>query len=130
MTLTGLLVTGLMLVIACGGSTPEAELPTDTSLPKAGESVGGSDEGIGSPDIELDIADFNFTQPNITVPVGTRVIWHNQDSAGHTVTTVEPLFASGTVSRDGNFSFTFEEPGTYEYYCSIHPYMTGTVIVE
>jgi len=34
------------------------------------------------------------------------------------------------VSRDGSFSFTFEEPGTYEYYCSIHPYMTGTVIVE
>jgi plastocyanin len=63
-------------------------------------------------------------QPNITVPVGTTVIWTNLDLATHTVTSLQDLFDSGGLSP---FSYTFTEPGVYSYRFMIHPQMRGTV---
>jgi plastocyanin len=76
-----------------------------------------------------------FSPPQITVKAGTTVIWTNDDTVGHTVTSgtrgnPSGLFDSGDVPAGGTFSFTFTEPGTYNYYCKIHPGMDGVVIVE
>lgn len=78
----------------------------------------------------VDISGFAFVPATITIPAGTEITWTNQDSASHTVTSESGLFDSGTLSKNGSFSYLFNQTGTFKYYCTIHPYMKGTVIVE
>jgi plastocyanin len=68
----------------------------------------------------------------VTVAAGTRVTWVNRDDVPHTATsTARPkAFDSGTLDTDGKFSRVFADPGTYEYFCAVHPKMTGRVIVK
>jgi plastocyanin len=82
--------------------------------------------------VSVNIQNFAFDPPNITVAPGTTVTWVNNDSAPHTVTATDPAgaFDSGTLQPGQSYSFTFTQPGTtYAYYCAIHPSMTGTVTV-
>ncbi len=71
----------------------------------------------------------SFQPDSLTVPAGTTVTWINRDIVRHTVTSTEGLFDSGRLESGGSFTYTFEEPGTFDYYCTIHPVMQGTVIV-
>jgi plastocyanin len=75
------------------------------------------------------IVDFGFQSPSIAVPAGTTVSWYNAGGVSHTVTSTTGAFDSGTIAPGGGFSVTFSTPGTYSYYCAIHPSMTGTVVV-
>jgi len=75
------------------------------------------------------ISNFTFTPNVLEVTAGTKVTWTNNDSMGHTVVSAN-LFQSPTLNQGGEFSFTFTTPGTYNYNCSIHPSMTGKVIVK
>jgi len=79
----------------------------------------------------VSIQDFFFSPANITVQPGTSVTWVNNGQAPHTVTATDPegAFDSGTLQPGESFSFTFKQPGTYAYYCTIHPFMKGTVTV-
>lgn len=77
----------------------------------------------------VDISDFAFVPKVITVNVGDTVTWEHNDVAAHDVVSTG-LFKSPFFERGGNFSFKFENAGTYEYYCSIHPAMRGTVVVK
>ena len=82
--------------------------------------------------VSVNVQNFAFDPPNITVAPGTTVTWVNNDQAPHTVTATDPAgaFDSGTLQPGQSFSFTFTQPGTtYAYYCAIHPSMTGTVTV-
>ena len=79
--------------------------------------------------ISVEIKNFRFDPDAITVPAGTTVIWTNQDSTPHTVTSTSGLFDSGVMDQGENFSYVFQDPGTYDYYCLIHPYMKAKVIV-
>ena len=80
----------------------------------------------------VNIKDFAFNPPNITVAPGTTVTWVNNDQAPHTTTATNPagVFDSGTLQPGQSYSFTFNKPGTYAYHCAIHPYMTGAVTVS
>ena len=80
------------------------------------------------PMVEID--NFTFTPPTLTVKTGTTVTWLNADDTPHTVAASSKLFKSKALDTDGSFSFTFTTPGMYEYFCSLHPHMTGTVVVE
>jgi len=80
--------------------------------------------------IEVKIDNFSFLPQDITVAPGTMVTWVNQDDIPHTVTSTADLFKSKPLDTDDKFSFTFDKSGTYEYHCSIHPKMTGKVIVQ
>jgi plastocyanin len=80
--------------------------------------------------IEVKIDNFSFMPHDITVAPGTTVTWVNQDDIPHTVASTNDLFKSKALDTDDKFSFTFDKPGTYEYYCSIHPKMTANVIVQ
>lgn len=91
-------------------------------------SLLADDAGTNSVVVKID--NFNFTPPVLTVPVGTRVTWVNKDDVPHTVTSDDKLFGSRAMDTDDKFSFTFQAPGTYPYYCSVHPKMTGKVIVK
>lgn len=79
---------------------------------------------------EVKIDNFNFTPQTLTVPIGTQVTWVNKDDIPHTVTSGEKLFKSRALDTDDKFSFTFQKPGTNGYYCSMHPKMTGQIIVR
>lgn len=79
---------------------------------------------------EVKISNFSFQPSTIQVKPGTSVNWLQQDNTPHTVTSQKGLFDSGNLSKGESFEFTFENAGTYEYDCTIHPSMTGTVIVE
>jgi len=79
---------------------------------------------------EVTIRDFSFSPASLTVPVGATVRWKNLDGEPHTIRSAAELFRSGPLDQDDGFSFRFDKPGTYRYVCSIHPQMSGTVIVK
>ncbi len=77
------------------------------------------------------IDNFTFGPAAITVPVGTTVTWVNNDDIPHTVVANDrKTFRSKVLDTDDKFSFTFNAPGTYGYFCSIHPHMVGKVVVK
>ena len=80
--------------------------------------------------VEVKIDNFSFSPQELTVAAGTKVSWVNRDDIPHTVTSTTDKFKSKALDADDQFSFTFDAPGTYEYFCSIHPKMTGKVIVK
>ncbi|MGI8643909.1 MAG: cupredoxin domain-containing protein [Thermomicrobiales bacterium] len=92
---------------------------------------GDSDSEASGDEVAVEIVDFTFPE-TLEIAVGTTVTWTNQDSARHTVTS-DPngdAFQSGTMNEGDTFSFTFEEAGTFEYFCEFHANMQGTVIVS
>ena len=91
-----------------------------TSLAAAGEPAAA----------EVKIDNFSFAPALVTVPVGTQVTWTNRDDIPHTVVTDDAAIKSRALDTDEKFTFTFTKPGTYQYFCSIHPKMKGTVIVK
>ena len=83
-----------------------------------------------SPPIEITIDNFSFTPPSVTVKAGTQITWTNRDDIPHTVVSSDFVFKSKALDTDDKFSFTFTTPGTYTYFCSLHPKMTAKVVVQ
>jgi plastocyanin len=81
---------------------------------------------------EVKIDNFSFTPVTLTVTAGTTVTWTNRDDIPHTVVSADDAktFKSKVMDTDEKFSFTFTKAGTYTYFCSVHPKMTGTVVVK
>jgi plastocyanin len=79
---------------------------------------------------EVKIDNFSFGPQTITVPAGTTVTWTNSDDIPHTAVSTDGVFKSKVMDTDEKFSYTFTKAGTYSYYCSIHPKMTGQVVVQ
>jgi plastocyanin len=79
---------------------------------------------------EVKIDNFSFGPAALTVPMGTTVSWTNRDDIPHTVVSTDAVFKSKALDTDEKFSFTFSKAGSYPYFCSIHPKMTGKVIVQ
>jgi plastocyanin len=79
---------------------------------------------------EVKIDNFSFGPQTLTVSPGTTVTWTNRDDIPHTIVSTDGIFKSKVRDTDEKFSFTFAQPGTYPYFCSIHPKMTGTVVVR
>jgi amicyanin len=82
-----------------------------------------------SPDT-VKIDNFSFTPQTLTVHAGTTVTWVNSDDVPHTVTSNDKKFKSPALDTGDKFSHTFSAPGTYDYYCSVHPKMTGKIVVQ
>ena len=80
---------------------------------------------------QIAIRDFAFEPKTLTVPVGASVKWVNQDEEPHVITSAGKQFTSSKALDTGDtHAVTFSKPGTYAYYCSIHPMMVGTIIVQ
>jgi plastocyanin len=92
-----------------------------TALPAASAHVA---------ETEVKIDNFAFAPQRVVVKAGTTVIWINDDDIPHTVASSTKLFKSNALDTKDKFSFTFTTPGAYEYFCSLHPHMTGTIVVE
>jgi plastocyanin len=83
---------------------------------------------VSVPTISID--NFSFSKAALTVPVGTKVTWINHDDMLHTVVDEGKSFKSDPLDSGDSFSHVFDKPGTYTYFCSLHPHMTGTIIVK
>jgi len=82
------------------------------------------------PAAQVKIDNFSFTPTTLTVAPGTTVTWTNSDDVPHTVVSDDKLFKSKVLDTDEKFSYTFTKPGTYPYFCSVHPKMTGNIVVR
>ena len=79
----------------------------------------------------IEIKDFNFSPKTLTVKSGEKITWINRDEEPHTVVSVEKQFKkSSALDTDQEFTITAGAPGTYTYFCSVHPKMTGTIVVK
>ena len=79
----------------------------------------------------ISIDNFTFTPQSVTVKAGTKVTWTNKDDIPHGIASSNNAFAkSKALDTDDSYSFTFTTPGTYQYFCYIHPHMTGTIVVQ
>jgi plastocyanin len=76
------------------------------------------------------IDNFVFGPMTLEVARGATVTWVNKDDIPHVVASTTGKFKSRAIDTDGTFTYTFAEPGTYEYYCSVHPKMTGKIVVK
>ena len=91
-------------------------------------SVTANDQPSAANAVNID--NFVFGPQTITVPVGATVTWTNKDDIPHTSVSTDGVFKSKVLDTDEQFSYTFTKPGTYPYYCTIHPKMTGKVVVH
>jgi plastocyanin len=76
------------------------------------------------------IANFTFDPPTLTVHVGSSVTWKNEDDIVHVIREKDAAFSSDALDTDGTFSHTFNQVGIVDYFCAIHPHMTGRIVVE
>ncbi|CAN5722554.1 hypothetical protein BH23CHL7_BH23CHL7_08880 [soil metagenome] len=119
--LGALTITLLLLLVACG---QPAASPTTTP--------GTSPEPPGSPGLletAIDIIDFAYQPDTEQVSAGGQVVWTNAGNAPHTVTFDDGTVDSGNISAGGTFEHTFNAAGAFQYHCTIHPQMVGTVTV-
>ena len=117
----GRLVFGMLLVTAAFAALRTAA---------AGDML-STDAVAASAANEISISNFSFQPVVLVVKVGTKITWTNHDSTPHTVTSVDKRFASSSGLDTGDqYSFKFDKPGSYEYFCSLHPMMVGKVIVQ
>jgi plastocyanin len=72
----------------------------------------------------------SFSPQTLTISVGTTIIWKNNSTAPHTVTSDSGAFGSGVIQPGGTFTFKFTSTGTFAYHCEIHPYMTASITVK
>jgi amicyanin len=118
----GLIMEALVAAAALWLAWP-AVAPAQTPAPTPAQ-VPAQMEGT-----QVEIRAHAFSAPTVTVKAGTTVTWINHDDDTHTVTSSVDTFRSPGLDTDETFSYTFTTPGTYEYYCTLHPLMTGKVIV-
>ncbi len=78
----------------------------------------------------IKIDNFAFAPADVTIAAGTTVTWKNEDGEVHRVQEDHNGFSSAALDTDDSFSHTFARPGVYHYFCSIHPYMVGKIIVS
>jgi plastocyanin len=96
----------------------------------AGSSRVRASDQPSTANVAIKIDNFVFGPQAITVPVGTTVTWTNSDDIPHTAVSTDGVFKSNVMDTDEKFSYTFSKAGTYSYYCSVHPKMTGQIVVK
>ena len=134
--LLGALLVALSLVLfACGGG--DDETTTETVPGNAPAETEGGESGASEPAPsgeaaraeKVEIVEFTYDPDPVVVQAGGKVIWQNEDTAPHTATADDGSFDTGTLEKGKLKSETFKDPGTFTYFCEIHPTMHGTVEV-
>jgi plastocyanin len=98
-------------------------------LPSLG-AVGDGVVDAAARAVTVKIHNFAFTPPDLTIAAGTTVTWKNEDGEVHRVKDDHNGFASAALDTDDSYSHTFATPGVYHYFCTIHPYMVGKIVVN
>jgi plastocyanin len=122
------LVAGAALGVMLG-STAIFAGPTSPPIAAGGPQLtAASTKTLSGPRIEIKAHQFSL--PTVSIPVGGTVTWVNHDDDVHTVVSTTALFRSPGLDTDNSFSYRFTQPGTYQYFCTLHPLMVGKVIVR
>lgn len=121
--LAAVLAVGVLISAGCGQSRPVAT----TAAPGAEMSITAPPQPAGANQVIID--GFAFAPVTLTVPAGITVTWTNRDEEPHTVAASDGSFHSPGMGTGATFAHTFSTAGTFEYVCSIHPMMRGTVVV-
>ena len=121
--LAAVLAVGVLISAGCGQSRPVAT----TAAPSAEMSITALPRPAGANQVIID--GFAFAPVTLTVPTGTTVTWTNRDEEPHTVAASDGSFHSPGMGTGAIFAHTFSTAGTFDYVCSIHPMMRGTVVV-
>ena len=138
-----------LFLVACGQSGADSGASSETQSTKAPNASpnsntemskmemparpspgAGKDLPTSSTPNQVAVENFSFQPGTLTVAPGTTVTWVNHDDEPHTVNENNKTFKSGTLDTDAKFSYKFTSPGTYSYFCSLHPRMTGQIIVK
>lgn len=124
-----------LLLTGCGVDRPtgSTERPSATSVAPADHTATPAPASLYTASEQIiHIDNFTYAPAEVTVKAGTKVTWINRDDVPHTATsTATPRrFDSKALDTDQQYSFVFDQPGTYEYFCAVHPKMTGRVIVK
>jgi plastocyanin len=112
-----------------GGSTPTVGASTSTGGGSTPPASGGGSTASGK-DVNVEVKNFAFAPKTVTVSTGSKVTWKFDDSTAHNATANDKSFKSSDLSGGKTFSFTFNKAGTYDYMCTIHPFMKATVVVN
>ena len=119
-----------IVIVVVGMLSVGLFVSTRGPAPRSYYVAGSLSEAHAEDGITVKIDNFSFMAPTLTVPAGTKVTWVNHDDVPHTVVSTEQKFKSKALDTDESFSFTFNEPGSFPYFCSLHPKMVAKVIVE
>lgn len=116
-------------------TTPAQDSPNyttgETTSGNSGGNTGGNADGEAGVEVTVLIDESGmFNTPELRIKKGTKVTWVNNDDIAHNVYEMNNLFQSENLDQGSTFSYTFDQPGEYTYYCSIHPSMEARVIVE
>lgn len=124
--LLAILVVGLAMI-----ALPGIAAPSPDATPDAGASPAASPGAspAAAMEAQVTIKDLAFLPQVLEIPAGTTVTWTNEDAPQHTVFSQDKTFTSDILEQGDTFSYTFDEPGTYDYICSLHPNMTGQIVV-
>ena len=143
---------GVLLTAGCSShasdtatTAPSISFQSGMTPGMSGHETPGAMPGMGSPPASasattadspapqggtaVNISDFKFNPATLTVPVGTTVTWTNNDEEPHTIAAKDGSFHSPGMDTHATYSYQFTTPGSYDYICSIHPFMNGTVVV-
>lgn len=133
---------GITMLAGCGSpatapaSGPATPAPGATAQPMPGMATPPAGGSAAAPGQDAPVAtdavtiqNFAFSPATVTVKTGTTVTWTNRDQDAHTVTATAGSFHSPTLNTGESFGYTFTTPGRVDYLCSIHPFMTATVVV-
>jgi plastocyanin len=136
--LTAALVALSLGLVACGGGGSDSTSSEAESAPQATEETGEEAEstesepapsGEAQKSEKVQIVEFTYEPDPVVVQVGGKVTWQNEDTAPHTATADDGSFDTGIIEKGKLGSATFKEPGTFTYFCEVHPTMHGTVEV-
>jgi len=122
----------LTAVVIAVGSTLIIVLTKDASggaAPSAGTAAQSAGGAPGGGAVKVDITNFKYVPPTVTVKTGSRVTWVNNDAAPHTATAAD-AFDTGTLDKGDSKPVTLSKPGSYPYVCEFHAFMKGTVVVK
>ncbi|EJM59938.1 MULTISPECIES: cupredoxin domain-containing protein [Pseudomonas] len=85
---------------------------------------------VWAQEVKIDIKEFMFGPKDLEVAVGTKVTWVNDDEIPHTVAETHKVFRSGALDTGDSYSWVFNTPGEFEYFCALHPQMIGKIVVS
>ena len=123
------LALGVAPGFAARASAADAPRHAQSYAPATPKPAKTAHKGMAVGKAKVKISNFKFGPRTLTVKVGTKVTWTNQDSIAHSVNFASGKVNSKTLDQNATYSHTFTVPGTYQYICAIHPFMHGTVIV-
>jgi len=85
---------------------------------------------VWAQEVNIDIKEFMYAPKDLTIAAGTKVTWVNDDQIPHTVVETNKVFRSGALDTNDHFSYVFDSPGVFEYFCALHPQMIGRIVVS